>query len=64
MDFQKLYDFLRELNTGDNNDKSWMDVHRSEYVEVRDSYISFLEELNHISENPTLIIKRLPEKRL
>jgi uncharacterized protein (TIGR02453 family) len=48
MDFQKLYDFLRELNTGDNNDKSWMDVHRSEYVEVRDSYISFLEELNHI----------------
>ncbi|MEQ8549238.1 MAG: DUF2461 domain-containing protein [Cyclobacteriaceae bacterium] len=46
MDFQKLYDFLRELNTSDNNDKSWMDDHRDGYEEVRDSYISFLDDLN------------------
>jgi len=46
MNFQKLYDFLRALNTGENNDKRWMDEHRNEYEEVRDDYIAFLDDLN------------------
>ncbi len=46
MNFRKLFDFLRELNHENHNHKAWMDEHRSEYEEVRDEYIDFLEELN------------------
>lgn len=44
MGFQKLFNFLEKLNR--NNSKEWMDEHRTEYVEVRDFYISWLNELD------------------
>lgn len=44
MGFQKLFDFLEKLNR--NNSKEWMDEHRDEYVEVRDFYIAWLNELD------------------
>jgi len=44
MGFYKMFSFLRELQ--ENNNKDWMDEHRSEYHEVRDWYISWLNELD------------------
>jgi len=46
MNFRKLFDFLRDLNAEGNNNKTWMDEHRSLYEEIRDDYIHFLDELN------------------
>jgi uncharacterized protein (TIGR02453 family) len=44
MNFQKLYDFLEELQK--NNHKTWMDNNRSYYHEVRDWYIGWLDDMN------------------
>lgn len=44
MDFQKLFNFLTDLNK--NNSKEWMDDHRKEYHQVRDEYIEWLNELD------------------
>lgn len=44
MSFQKLFDFLRDLNR--NNNKEWMDAHRAEYHEVRDFFLQWLNELD------------------
>jgi uncharacterized protein (TIGR02453 family) len=44
MNFRKLYDFLRDLQK--NNSKEWMDANRKHYLEVRDDYILWLNELN------------------
>ena len=44
MDFQKMYEFLRELQK--NNSKDWMDVNRKWYHEIRDSYIQWLNHMN------------------
>ncbi|MBA82571.1 MULTISPECIES: DUF2461 domain-containing protein [unclassified Leeuwenhoekiella] len=44
MSFYKLYDFLRDLQK--NNAKEWMDEHRSEYHEVRDFYIDWLNKMD------------------
>ena len=44
MSFRKLYDFLNELQ--DNNSKEWMDDHRKHYVELREWFISWLNEMN------------------
>ncbi|AVR47431.1 TIGR02453 family protein [Christiangramia fulva] len=44
MSFQKLFGFLERLNR--NNSKEWMDEHRGEYYEIRDFYISWLNELD------------------
>jgi len=44
MNFRKLYDFLRDLQK--NNSKEWMDANRKHYLEVRDDYIVWLNELN------------------
>ena len=44
MSFQKMFDFLKRLEQ--NNHKEWMDEHRSEYFEIRDWYISWLNELD------------------
>lgn len=46
MNFRKLFDFLRELNTEGNNNKAWMDVHRAQYESIRDEYKAFLSDLN------------------
>ncbi len=47
MNFRKLFDFLRDLNHADHNNKSWMDEHRAAYEEVRDEYISFLNDISN-----------------
>jgi len=44
MSFNKLYEFLRELQK--NNNKDWMDEHRSYYQGVRDWYITWLEKMS------------------
>lgn len=44
MSFRKLYDFLDELQ--DNNSKEWMDDHRKHYVELREWFISWLNDMN------------------
>lgn len=44
MSFHKLFDFLRTLQK--NNSKEWMDANRKQYEEVRDWYISWLEDLD------------------
>jgi uncharacterized protein (TIGR02453 family) len=44
MSFNKMFEFLRELNK--NNNKEWMDAHRKEYEEIRDWYKSWLNELD------------------
>ena len=44
MGFRKLFEFLRDLEQ--NNSKAWMDEHRSRYEEVRDFYISWLNEMD------------------
>lgn len=44
MNFENLFRFLSTLEK--NNTKEWMDAHRKWYHEVRDSYISWLNELN------------------
>jgi uncharacterized protein (TIGR02453 family) len=44
MSFYKLYDFLRDLDK--NNSKEWMDENRKRYHEVRDWYISWLNEMD------------------
>ncbi|BAO55074.1 DUF2461 domain-containing protein [Nonlabens marinus] len=44
MSFHKMFSFLRALQK--NNNKDWMDEHRDEYHEVRDWYISWLNELD------------------
>lgn len=44
MKFYQIFEFLRNLQN--NNSKEWMDAHRSEYQEVRDSFIDWLEQIN------------------
>ncbi len=44
MSFHKMFSFLRTLQK--NNNKDWMDEHREEYHEVRDWYISWLNDLD------------------
>ncbi len=44
MSFNKLFQFLRDLNK--NNNKDWMDEHRKEYEDVRDWYIGWLNEMD------------------
>ena len=44
MSFDKMFRFLRKLNK--NNHKEWMDEHRKEYLEVRDFYIDWLNEMD------------------
>ncbi|MCH4821667.1 DUF2461 domain-containing protein [Gramella lutea] len=44
MSFNKLFQFLRNLNK--NNHKEWMDEHRKQYHEVRDFYIKWLNEMD------------------
>ena len=46
MNFRKLYDFLRDLNTEGNNNKEWMDAHRDDYQQVREEFIAFLQDVN------------------
>ena len=44
MNFSHLFSFLETLQK--NNNKDWMDAHRSEYIAVRDEYIAWLEQMN------------------
>jgi len=44
MNFNKLYNFLQDLNN--NNSKEWMDANRKRYKEVRDSYIAWLDTID------------------
>ena len=44
MSFSQLFDFLRQLQK--NNSKEWMDVHRKEYIKIRDFYIDWLDTMN------------------
>jgi len=46
MNFRRLFDFLRDLNHEDHNQKAWMDEHRNEYEAVRDEYIQFLGDMS------------------
>lgn len=48
MNFKSLFDFLRDLDK--NNSKEWMDANRTRYHDVRDAYISWLDELNRTLE--------------
>jgi uncharacterized protein (TIGR02453 family) len=42
--FKKLFSFLEQLQL--NNHKDWMDAHRTDYFEVRDFFIEWLDGLN------------------
>ena len=44
MGFPEMYDFLERLQA--NNQKSWMDENRKEYVKVRNWFISWLDKMN------------------
>ncbi|AZQ42962.1 DUF2461 domain-containing protein [Nonlabens ponticola] len=44
MSFNKMFTFLRELQN--NNSKDWMDEHRDEYHDVKDWFVSWLNELD------------------
>lgn len=44
MDFAGLYHFIDRLNR--NNNKEWMDRHRSEYLAVRDFFVNWLDVMN------------------
>lgn len=44
MSFYTVIDFLRDLNK--NNDKSWMDEHRTRYEAARDFVIGWAEQMN------------------
>ena len=44
MDFRPIYTFLENLQQ--NNSKEWMDEHRKEYHQVRDTYIAWLNHMN------------------
>jgi uncharacterized protein (TIGR02453 family) len=44
MSFNKMYQFLRDLQK--NNSKEWMDENRKRYKEVREWYISWLDGLD------------------
>ena len=44
MGFEQLFDFIDRLNR--NNNKDWMDNHRSEYRAVRDFFIEWLDKMN------------------
>lgn len=44
MDFQNQIDFLRALQR--NNHKEWMDANRKWYLEVRNDFIAWLDEIN------------------
>lgn len=44
MNFKNQIHFLKELNK--NNSKEWMDANRKWYKEVRDDYISWLDEID------------------
>ncbi len=44
MSFYKMFSFLRDLQ--ENNSKEWMDEHRKEYHDIRNWYISWLNELD------------------
>jgi len=46
MDFRPIYDFLERLQQ--NNTKEWMDEHRKEYHNIRDSYIAWLDKMNNL----------------
>ncbi|MGB3467444.1 MAG: DUF2461 domain-containing protein, partial [Cyclobacteriaceae bacterium] len=46
MNFRNLYDFLRDLNEPDHNNKSWMDANRDRYESVRDDFAEYLSDLN------------------
>lgn len=46
MDFNALFQFLKELNQ--NNSKEWMDQNRKWYKEVRNQFIQWLEEMDHV----------------
>ena len=46
MDFRPIYDFLERLQQ--NNSKEWMDEHRKEYHNIRDSYIAWLDKMNNL----------------
>ncbi|MGB5782426.1 MAG: DUF2461 family protein, partial [Eudoraea sp.] len=41
MNFNKLFDFLSELEN--NNSKVWMDINRKRYKEIRSEFISWLD---------------------
>ena len=44
MNFNELYDFLRDLESNNNNE--WMDNNRKRYHKVRDQYIEWLDKIN------------------
>lgn len=44
MDFKTLFSFLEQLQV--NNSKEWMDEHRSEYKQVRNDYIHWLNQMD------------------
>jgi len=45
MNFNKLFDFLNELEK--NNSKAWMDTNRKRYKEIRTEFISWLDDLDN-----------------
>ncbi len=44
MDFTALFQFLEDLQH--NNRKEWMDAHRKRYLEIRNAFIHWLDELD------------------
>jgi uncharacterized protein (TIGR02453 family) len=44
MGFPELFEFLQRLQK--NNSKDWMDIHRKEYIAVRDFFIAWLDRMN------------------
>ncbi len=45
MNFNKLFDFLSELEK--NNSKVWMDSNRKRYKEIRTEFINWLDDLDN-----------------
>lgn len=46
MDFHNVFDFLEQLQQ--NNSKEWMDANRKWYVQIRNSVIQWLDELDYM----------------
>ncbi|MGB5271308.1 DUF2461 domain-containing protein [Eudoraea sp.] len=61
MNFNKLFDFLSELEN--NNSKVWMDINRKRYKEIRSEFISWLDDMDNTLADIDKHYYRTPGKK-
>ena len=61
MNFNKLFDFLSELEK--NNSKVWMDSNRKRYKEIRAEFISWLDDMDNTLADIDKDYYRTPGKK-